>query len=919
MSTPDLHKPTSNLIRTKLYRPPVDENLVRRPRLIDLLNKGRHLPLTLVSAPAGSGKTTLVSDWLASYPDPGTWLSLDEGDSDLAVFLHNFIGAIRIVAPGACRQTLALLQAAELPPLRVVAGQMINDIEDLRNDPALSEARRFVLVLDDYHLVTGQAVNELLLEILRHPPQTMRLVLVTRSDPALPLAKLRARGQVLEIRRHNLLFTLEETQAFFDRAIEEPVSQEVVAFLAEKMEGWITGLHLAALNLRQASNPDIFLLDLKSSEHYAMDYLLDEALALQPPMIQELLLRTSILDRLNGPLCEAVTGWDDPERDGQAYLDWLERNNLFIVALDNHQQWYRYHHLFQRLLRNRLERQASASLIADLHRRASGWYASNGYVDDAITHALQAGDEAAAVQIVEAHRHEAMNQERWQQLEHWLRLIPRRLIDQRPELLLAEAWDLTRRWRLADLPHYLNRIQALLESTSPPELVASLLRAEVDALRSIVCYYLLDGERTFDLANSALQTLPMTYSTARGFAWMYCAAGLQAMGDIRGARNVLHDGLKEDVMHGNAFPSRVLIALCILNWTTGDLAGLDQAATYFLRLAEERNLPESTQWARYFRGCAAYQLNDLAAAEGEFAAVVGQPYLAHSFTFSQSAYGLASVYQAQGAGDQARARVESVQAYGLEINNTRILADAGAFLAELAWRQGRRAEAHRWAESVDCGALLVPMTTFYVSAITLAKVLLDIGTATSLLEAGDLLARLRTIVEKQQNTRHAIEVLALQSLLLDAQGQQSAARQSLLQAVILAEPGGILRAFVDLGPKMRDLLTRLRSQGGASDFVNRILLAFPGNGAANPALAQPGSPLSHQPGLVEPLTNRELEILELLARRLSAKEIAQRLVISDRTVKRHSANIYQKLGVSGRQQAVAAALALGLLALPTVQ
>lgn len=903
-----------NLIRTKFYRPRVGAELVHRSRLIDLLDRGRELPLTLVSAPAGSGKTTLLSDWLASCPCPSAWLSLDEGDGDLAVFLHYLIAAIRTIAPGACEQTLALLQAAELPPLRVLAGTLINEIEDLADQPALAEGKRLVLVLDDYHLVTGQAINELLIEILRHPPQTLRLVLATRSDPALSLANLRARGQVLEIRRHELRFSVAETQVFLDRSIKAPVSQDVVAFLTEQMEGWITGLHLAALNLRQVSDPDAFLVSLKNSDRYVMDYLLDEVLSLQPPLIQEFLLKTSILARLNGPQCEAVTGLGDPVCDGQAYLEWLGQANLFIVALDNQRQWYRYHHLFRQLLQNRLERQADAGQLADLHRRASAWYARNGSVEDAIAHALHAGDEAAAVEIVEAHRHEAMNQERWQQLEQWLRLMPRRLIDERPELLLLEAWLLAKQWRIADLPPHLDRIEALLESVSSPEHNLSALRGEVDALWCSVWYYTLNGERTYALASRALQTLPLTYSSARGIAWMYYGAGLQAMGDIQSAFDAIHDGLKEDLLHGNAFSSQLLIVLCVLHWIKGDLAGLNQTATHFLRLAEERHLVESLGWARYFRGCAAYQSNDLAAAENDFAAVLELRYLTHGQPFSQSAFGLASIYLAQGAGEQARALVESVADYGLEVGNTRVLGDARAFQAWLALKQRRRAEAHRWAEGIDRNAPLVPMITFHVYAITLAEILLDRGTATSLLEAYHLLARLRSSLESQCNTRYAINVLALQALVADALGDKPAALQALQQAVTLAEPGGLLRVFVDLGPKMAELLVRLNSQDGAGDWVDCILGAFP----AGEVPAAAGSRLtpSVRSTLVEPLTSREIEVLELLSQRLSAKEIAQRLVISDRTVKRHVANIYQKLGVNSRQQAIGAGVAHGVLSTP---
>ena len=273
-----------------------------------------------MSAAAGSGKTTLLSDWLATCPCPNAWLSLDEGDSDLTVFLNYFLAALRTVVPGACETTLALLEAADLPPTQVLASRLINNLDSLRDHPALAGSKGFVLVLDDYHLVSGQTVNELLIEVLRHPPQPMRLVLVTRRDPALPLNSLRARSQVVEIRQQDLRFTLEEAQDYLQQAMQRLVSEDDVAALTEKTEGWITGLYLAVLSLRHVTDSGESVSSLMSSERLALDYLLDEVLSRQPQSIQEFLLETSVLDRFSGPLCEAVTGRSDSGRDGQATL-----------------------------------------------------------------------------------------------------------------------------------------------------------------------------------------------------------------------------------------------------------------------------------------------------------------------------------------------------------------------------------------------------------------------------------------------------------------------------------------------------------------------------------------------------------------------------------------------------------------------
>ncbi|MCB0203627.1 MAG: hypothetical protein KDH89_02260 [Anaerolineae bacterium] len=913
MNAAKLKNPSFSLIQTKLYRPAVSDNLIRRPRLTNLLNNGRNLPLTLVLAPAGSGKTTLLSDWLDTCPCPSAWLSLDESDSDLDVFLSYFIAAIRTIFPEACEQTLALLQVAELPPTKVLAGTLINEIEGLHNHPLLADEQRFVLVLDDYQLISGQEVNELLIDLLRHPSQTMSLAISTRRDPALPLNKLRAGGLLTEIRRQDLRFSAKETKEYLQRSTEHPVSDSVAAVLTDKTEGWITGLHLAVLNLRHISDSDEFVASFEASERYIMDYLVDEVLSRQSAAVEEFLLKTSVLNRLCGPLCEAVINLDTPVCNGQAYLEWLEQTDLFIVALDNQQQWFRYHHLFQLLLQTRLERQYSRDEIAEIHRKASLWYAENGFVEDAIIHAMAAGDEQAAVRVVVTHRHEAMNQERWLQIDRWLRLIPSHLIDEQPALLLLKAFVLQRQWRFPDIPPYLDSIDSRIEALGPgPE--TGQLRGEVDALRSMLSFYSLrSGKETSALASRALERLPMAHSSVRGLAWLYYAAGFQATGETTRARELFLEGLKEDSLHGNSFPSRILFGLCFLTWMNTDLASLRQVATHYLRLSTERGLTEGVGFAHYFLGTAAYDANDLERAESEFKAVTVQRYIAHAAPYSQCAFGLASLYLARGDIKQAGEVIDLVETYSIEINNSRILAETNLFRALLALKQGQYAEARHRTAAFDDITQSVPAVMLLNQEVVLASILLNLATPADLRKAAAVILRLRDLVERASNTRRMIDLLALQALLADAQGNRAAALLSLGQAVDLAEPSSVLRAFVDLGSKIASLLAELGRQRSNSGFIGQILQAFPPADTQGIDLIHTVPEVANQANLIEPLTNREMEVLEMLAQRLTAKEIAGDLFISERTVKRHTANIYQKLGVHSRQQAVASATYLGIL------
>ena len=901
-----------NLRWTKLTPPRIAADVVRRARVRERLGHSLDRSLTLVCAPAGYGKTTLLSEWLAGSGHPYAWLSLDESDDDLAVFLNYFIAAIRTAYPQACADTLGLLAAPELPPPTRLAHTLANDLEALPCQPGPADGRCCILVLDDFHLLRNEAIAALLGEIWRRPPRTVHLILSTRRDPPLPLDVLRARGELSEIRVQELRFTRDEVAVFVQQATGLPLDEQAIALLAERTEGWPAGLRLAALTL--TTHDDIYghLAELPADNRYVMDYLMGEVLSHIPAATQEFLLKTAILDRLSGPLCDAVIGAAATTRNGQAHLEWLTQMGLFTWSMDPQAQWYHCHHLFRRLLRIQLEQRHQPEEIAELHIRASEWLAGNGFVGEAIEHVLTTSGVAEAIRLVETHRHAAMNQERWPDLQHWLGLLPRQAIDEHPDLIIAEAWLLHHRAALARVPERLARAEALMQQTPLDEHVRLdeetrlRLQGEIDALTSQLVYWTADAERTLTLAQRALAETPLEHSYVREIAWMFFAGALALRGDLGDAIAALNEGLREVRFHSNTHAPRLLYTLCLIHWMAADLPDLLQTADHLLELARESDLPESLDWAQYFRGCAHYQQNDLEAAERDFTAVVSEHRAAHGVVLPHSTFGLASTHQAQGLVEPARAAAATTVKYALEMNNPAMLADARAFEAHLALLQGRENQAFRWVAQADRNIRTAPMPLFYVPSFTLVEVLLAQGTPASLEEASRLLARLREVVQATHNTRFLIEALALQSLLHDARHERSAALEALAQAVALAEPGGVIRVFVDLGPRMAALLHQLAAQRvGPTDFVARLLAAFPA--ARDPA------PALHQPGLIEPLSERELGVLALLAQRLTNKEIARTLSISPMTVKRHSSNIYQKLLVGGRREAVAKAAALGLV------
>jgi LuxR family maltose regulon positive regulatory protein len=876
------------ILKTKLHRPRVPEDYVPRPRLLELLERSCDMPLTLVSAPAGYGKSTLVGVWMDGLRFPGAWLSLNEGDSDLAAFLRYFVAAVGSLAPEARPRTLALISGPSLPPTSVLADELLAEL-DLMENP-------FVLVLDDLGFIKEPKVHELLTRILKQNITALHLVLLTRRDPPLPLASLRAGGRMTEIRQAELKFTVDETASFLAKAVGVDVDESAASQLQIKTEGWPGGLRLAALAMDHAGDANAFLRELRGDTRHVQDYLVAEVLSRQPPAVREALLKTSILDRLCAPLCQALCA---PECDGQAFMERLTESNLFCVPLDEQGEWLRYHHLFRDLLRRTLERRYGPDEIAALHERAGVWFEENGLIEEALHHALAGDSPAAAGRLVARHRHDLMNREEWHRLRRWIHLIPRDIIEKDTDLLVLQAWSLWNQIRLREMVGVLDQVDTLLSAASSGSTAAIELRGEYHALRSLQ-HYLgapCDGTRALAHAREALQRIPLRQHSARGFATIMLAMSCQMTGDLRGAFSAVSEAMSETEGIHTTHHTRLLITNGLLNWVEADLSGLQQAAGQLLDLSLKLDLPESIVIGHNLLGIGHYCRNELDAAEKELTAALEHKHI-NMFNFAHSAFALALTRQSKGSPAGAVDTGEMVALLAAETANAPLRELAGAFQAELSLRQGKVSQAARWAKTYDPYPLQA-QHRFYVPQLTMAKTLMAQGTSESRLQADDLLLRLEEFFSSIHNTRFLIDVHALQALLHDTRGEAAAAMEKLTEAIALAEPGGFLRPFLDLGDPMEDLLGRFCEQNGGSDYARVLLDAFGGEGTPKSAMAPSGSD-----SLADPLTSREIDILSLLTKRLQNKEIADRLSISPETVRRHTANIYQKLDVHDRRQAV---------------
>jgi len=573
------HKvPTSPLLETKLYIPKWRAGLVSRPRLIERLEQGIERKLTLVSGPAGFGKTTLLAEWLAATPAserPAAWISLDQSDNDPALFWAYFITALQAVQSGVGEITLSLLNSPHPPPTEALLTTLINEITTIPHE--------FVLVLDDYHVIDAQPVHSGITFLLDHLPLQMHLVIATRADPPLPLARLSGRGELTELRASDLRFTPDEVTAFLNKVMDLNLSPEDIATLEARTEGWIAGLQLAALSMQGEQDVSGFIEAFSGSHRYIIDYLAEEVLNRQSHSTRTFLLETSVLDRLAGSLCDAVTG----RGDGQATLEMLEDSNLFLVPLDNERRWYRYHHLFGNSLRNRLHR-GQPDQVPELHDRASRWYDDNGLIAEAISHALQAKDFVRTAYLVEQAARSMVARGEVTTLLAWLEALPGELIRSRPQLCLAHSRVLFVLGKLDEAELRLLDVEAGCEAASSPHERAELeaIPGEVAAVRALIAHVQEDTPRAIELSHLALESLPQDNLHLRGLITMTLGLVYRLSGDIAAARRAYSEAVTINQQTGHALTAMVSLAglaqLQVLEGHLDQAAGIYEQARQFL-------------------------------------------------------------------------------------------------------------------------------------------------------------------------------------------------------------------------------------------------------------------------------------------------------------------------------------------------
>jgi LuxR family maltose regulon positive regulatory protein len=878
------------VIATKLFIPPLRPNAVPRSRLIARLNAGLHRRLTLISAPAGFGKTSLASAWIAGCGRMAAWLSLDEADNEPARFLLHLVAALQTIAPALGAKVATALQSAQPPPIETLLPGLLNEIATLPHHA--------ILVLDDYHVLEARPIDQAIASLVEHMPPQLHLVIATREDPPLPLARLRTRDQLSELRAADLRFTPDEAATFLTQVMGLGLTAEQIATLEARTEGWVAGLQLAALSLREREDVPGFIEAFAGDNRYILDYLAEEVVQRQPEHIQRFLLLTSVLDRLCGPLCDAVLG--DPAVSGQATLEQLEQANLFLVPLDTVRRWYRYHHLFAEVLRQRLHQRGAADPgaalwdVAGLHQRASGWYETHGLELEAFQHAAAAHDLARAERLIEGAGVPLHFRGAGAPIRSWLESLPRAALDARPSLWVMYASTLLFGGQPSAVEPQLQAAEAALQAAEPGDRSRDLI-GRIASMRATLAVMQHDAAAIITQSRRALEylhpdNLPIRTATTWTLGYAY-----QLQGDRGAAGRAFADVIAAGASSGaSIYTIAATINLGQLQEADNQLA---LATRTYRRVLELAGDPPDPIACEAYLGLAriAYQWDDLDAAQQH-----GQQCLQlirrieRVDTSASYALLLARLHLAQGDLDGAAAALDAAEAFVRQHGFVFRMPEIAAAQVLVLLRQGHLAPAAQLA-----AAHVLPLSQ---ARVHLAQG--EPGAALALLEP------LRHRAEAQGWADEGLALMVLQAVALHSAGAADTARRVLAEALALVKPEGFIRTFVDEGAPMARLLAEALAAGLEPTYVRRLLAAFPLAESAQ-MIVTPASGLDST--LVEPLSEREREVLRLIAEGLTNQDVASKLYLSLHTVKVHARNIYAKLGVTSRTQAVARGRALGIL------
>ena len=883
--------------RSKIERPSLSGHWVRRPRIESRLDRAFDRRLVTITAPAGHGKTSTVVSWLRLRELDAAWVSVDGRDADLTRFATHVAAALDRIAPGVATALFALLAAPDRlgpPELGEAYGEALYDLE-----------RDVLLVLDDFHAAGAGTVAAFVNGLLLASPRRLHTILCSRSRPPFPLARLRTAGEVEELTGADLRFLSDETEHLLRLETGETVDPTLAAGIQASVGGWPAAVRLIALSgaageaAHQRATID------EGSARLLRDYLGEEVLAGLPPSRRDLLLRASLVDRFDAALLSALATEEGGEPIGRADLERLRALELFREIPGLSEAWFAYHPLFREVLRGELERTTGATIIVDLRRSITRWFAAKGLTREAVEHLVALDDIPAAATLIESRLNDAFAREDWRSVASWLSLIPMAAILASPELLLASAW-------VAYLSGRDARLTQILETMRRPgiwDLATPAQRAEIALLVTIPE---ADPAASIAVAEDAIASLPASKRYRYGYAHMTLGMALSSAGREEEALARIAAFAERESARIDAASIRGYFARISVLWQTGRLARCEQTAADQLQLAAMNGLPVTAGWGALFLGLIAHERGDLAQASRHVGTVIADAERVHFICLRQAFFVQILAYEAQGLHDEAERAVARLRELAIASETAHQLALVDSFLARTALIRGDLVAAQRWLEASSPPPAYEELKAIEQPSLTRAKVLIAVGAPRALQEADRLLAELVTFARSRHMLLALLEGLAVQALLHEARGDRGAASRLLRESLEMAAPEGIVQRYTYLGPALAPLLRRLLGERPPIPHAGAVLRALEAVLAAQPA-ASDISPPAHREPLANPLTDRELEVVRLLALRLTNNEIGEELYISPITVKHHVANIAGKLGVSGRRAAVEHARELGLV------
>jgi LuxR family maltose regulon positive regulatory protein len=905
------------LLATKLFTPPLRARLVMRQQLLERLNACHECGVILLSAPAGYGKTTLLATWAQTVQCPLAWLSLDAADNDPVRFLRYLIVALQQIKTAIGRDVQRALASPQPPPPTLLINLLINDLASIGAD-------RTLLVLDDFQLIEEIAVHEMVQTVVAHRPSTLQLVIATREDPPLPLARLRARNELAELRAHDLRFSSEEATHFLSEVMGLSLPATALAALDEQIEGWPAGLQLAALSMQKHEDPAAAITALSGNHYFILNYLTEEVLRQLPSQHQQFLLESAVLPSFTAPLCDAITG----RQDSLAVIEELHAANIFVTPLDAARTWWRYHPLFADLLRAQLQHTQPAR-AAELRSRASAWFEAHERYNDAIDLAFAAEDFARAARLIDASARQTMMQGYLRTVESWLHLLPEPWRTAQPHATLAFAWSLILRGLLAEVEPYLRRAEAAAERLQQEAAEeAAAIEAETLSLRSVLMALRGDPARGCELARAAVAMAPAdnqyvqgTTLFALGTTCNYADAGDEAIASYQKALPLCHAS-------GNHVAAGLIVGnLTLLYLVRGQLHAAARLCRQVLAATEQSETPGSPALASVIGGYSSllYEWNDLDNATiHALRALTTARLSGHVAAIAYGNVTYSRILLAQGRIEEAGAALAQAHEIGQRGMPAWVAPHITAQQVVLMLARG---DSHAAEHALlQHGVTLTTPINHNTEIVHLAwlRLLLQQASESSapqhLLEsARDLATRVLKSVTAAGRMGRAIEAFALRARLFHALNDPAAACNDLRHALILAESEEYIRPFLDAGPELYGLLTHLHDELLAQPvlaetdpspaYLQRLLQAFPAAAQSPPrATAHPKAY-----ALVEPLTDRELEVLRLMAEGLTYQAVADRLIVSLNTVRYHVKSLYGKLGVDKRLAALDAARAAGLL------